>query len=75
MIQHDSGIVTVYGHASYLHVYVGQRVTMGDLIADVGSTGQSTGNHCHFEVRVNGVQVNPINYLPWHKRASWCVEY
>lgn len=75
MIQHDSGIVTVYGHASYLHVYQGQRVTAGELIADVGSTGQSTANHCHFEVRINGVQMNPINYLPWHQRAPWCVEY
>lgn len=75
MIQHDNGLVTVYAHASYLHVSVGQRVTMGDLIADVGSTGRSTGNHCHFEVRINGVRMNPINYLPWHQRASWCVEY
>lgn len=78
MIQHPSGMVTVYGHASYLHVYVGQEVTMGQLIADVGSTGQSTGNHCHFEVRVggmNGTKVNPINYLPYHKRAPWCNEY
>ena len=78
MIQHANGMVTVYGHASYLHVYAGQQVTMGQLIADVGSTGQSTGNHCHFEVRIggmNGAAVNPINYLPWHKRAPWCVEY
>lgn len=75
MIQHDSGIVTVYGHSSYLHVTQGQRVTAGELIADVGSTGQSTANHCHFEVRINGVQMNPINYLPYHKRAAWCVEY
>lgn len=78
MIQHANGMVTVYGHASYLHVYAGQQVTMGQLIADVGSTGQSTGNHCHFEVRLggmNGEAVNPINYLPWHKRAPWCVEY
>lgn len=78
MIQHSSGMVTVYGHASYLHVYVGQQVTMGEVIADVGSTGDSTGNHCHFEVRLNGMngaRLNPINYLPWHKRASWCVEY
>lgn len=77
MIEHANGMVTVYGHASYLHVYAGQYVTMGELIADVGSTGQSTGNHCHFEVRTgrNGTCLNPINYLPWHKRASWCVEY
>ena len=78
MIQHANGMVTVYGHASYLHVYAGQQVTMGELIADVGSTGQSTANHCHFEVRLNGQngqKVNPINYLPWHRRAAWCVEY
>lgn len=75
MIQHDNGIVTVYGHSSYLHVVQGQRVTAGELIADVGSTGQSTANHCHFEVRINGVQMNPINYLPYHQRAAWCVEY
>lgn len=75
MIEHDNGIITVYGHASYLHVSVGQRVTMGEIIADVGSTGQSTGNHCHFEVRINGIKMNPINYLPWHKRNAYCVEY
>lgn len=75
MIQHDNGIKTVYGHCSYLHVYEGQYVTQGEAIADVGSTGRSTGNHLHFEVRINGICMNPINYLPWHQRASWCVEY
>ncbi len=75
MIQHDNGIVTVYGHCSYLHVGVGERVTQGQCIADVGSTGQSTGNHLHFEVRINGVCMHPLNYLPWHARDPWCVEY
>lgn len=75
MIEHDNGIVTLYGHASYLHVYAGQRVTQGQQIADVGSTGRSTGNHLHFEVRINGVCMNPINYLPEHEFASWCVRY
>ena len=75
MIEHDNGIVTVYGHASYLHVYAGQRVTQGQQIADVGSTGRSTGNHLHFEVRINGVCMNPINYLPDHEYAPWCVRY
>ncbi len=75
MIQHDNGIVTVYGHCSYLHVGVGERVTQGQQIADVGATGRATGNHLHFEVRINGVWYNPINYLPWHKRAPGCVEY
>ncbi len=73
MIQHDNGIVTVYAHASYLHVYEGQRVTQGEAIADMGSTGRSTGNHLHFEVRINGVCMNPINYLPEHAYAPWCV--
>ncbi len=75
MIQHDNGIITLYGHCSYLHVYEGQYVTQGEAIADVGSTGRSTGNHLHFEVRINGVCMNPVNYLPWHARAPWCVEY
>ncbi len=75
MIEHDNGMVTVYGHASYLHVYAGQRVTQGQQIADVGSTGRSTGNHLHIEVRINGVCMNPINYLPPHQYASWCVRY
>ncbi len=75
MIEHDNGMVTVYGHASYLHVYAGQRVTQGQQIADVGSTGRSTGNHLHIEVRINGVAMNPINYLPPHQYASWCVRY
>ncbi len=75
MIEHDNGMVTVYGHASYLHVYAGQRVTQGQQIADVGSTGRSTGNHLHIEVRINGVAMNPVNYLPPHQYASWCVRY
>ncbi len=75
MIEHDNGIVTVYAHASYIHVYEGQRVTQGEAIADVGSTGRSTGNHLHFEVRINGVCMNPINYLPEHAYASWCVRW
>lgn len=75
MVQHDDGIITVYGHCSYLHVGVGERVTQGQQIADVGSTGDSTGNHLHFEVRINGICMYPLNYLPWHERASWCVEW
>lgn len=65
-ISHGNGIETVYGHASYLHVVTGESVTQGQQIADVGSTGYSTGNHLHFEVRINGVCVNPVNYIPTH---------
>ena len=63
-INHGNGYVTRYGHNSSLTVSVGQHVYKGQQIARVGSTGNSTGNHCHFEVRYNGVAKNPLNYLP-----------
>ena len=63
-IDHDNGYVTRYGHNSSLTVNVGQHVYKGQQVARAGSTGNSTGNHCHFEVRYNGVAKNPLNYLP-----------
>ena len=62
-INHGNGYETYYGHNSSLTVSVGQHVYKGQQIARVGSTGNSTGNHCHFEVRYNGVAKNPLNYL------------
>ena len=62
-IRHDNGMVTYYGHNSSILVNVGQKVYQGQIIARAGSTGNSSGNHCHFEVRVNGTSVNPRNYL------------
>ncbi len=62
-INHGNGYETYYGHNSSLTVSVGQKVYKGQQIARVGSTGNSTGNHCHFEVRYNGVSKNPLNYL------------
>ncbi len=62
-IDHGYGYVTRYGHASKLLVRVGQEVTRGDVIAQVGSTGISTSNHLHYEVRIGGKAMNPMNYV------------
>ena len=64
MIDHGSGLVTLYGHNQALNVYEGQYVTKGTCIAYAGSTGYSTGPHCHFEVRLHGEVTEPLNYLP-----------
>ncbi len=63
VIRHSSTLISLYGHCSKLLVAPGQTVQKGQLIALVGSTGNSTGNHCHFEIRVNGTAVNPLEYL------------
>ena len=62
-IDHGGGVVTVYMHNSSLAVSVGETVTAGQQIASAGSTGVSTGPHCHFGVRVNGAYVDPLSYL------------
>ena len=64
-IDHGNGLVTLYGHmAQQPSVTVGEKVTAGELIGKMGSTGASTGPHTHFAVQKNGVWVNPLNYLP-----------
>ena len=63
IISHGNGIETYYAHCSKLLVKVGQTVSSGDTVALVGSTGNSTGPHLHFEVRINDKPVNPQNYL------------
>jgi len=62
-IDHGNDIVTRYAHASRLLVKVGQVVRRGEKVAEVGSTGRSTGNHLHFEVRYKGIAQNPVRFL------------
>ena len=63
IVDHNGGIATLYAHCSKLLASNGQAVSKGETIALIGSTGESTGNHIHFEVRVNGVRKNPMGYL------------
>lgn len=63
MLYHGNGITTLYGHGQKVVVEHGQTVKQGDIVLETGSTGNSTGPHLHFEVRVNGATVNPLNYV------------
>ena len=63
IIDHGNGISTLYGHNSTIGVSLGQKVSKGQTIAGVGSTGNSTGNHVHFEIRINGKPINPTSYV------------
>lgn len=63
IIDHGGGFTTLYGHNYVNNVSTGQRVTQGQQIAIMGTTGNSTGAHSHFEVRINGSTVNPLNYI------------
>ena len=63
VIDHGNGVRTIYAHCSSLLVSAGDHVSQGQAIARVGSTGRSTGNHCHFEMQINGTPVNPLSYL------------
>lgn len=58
-----NGVKIYYGHCSKLLTTVGTKVKAGDILAEVGSTGNSTGNHLHFEIQINGVSINPQNYI------------
>ena len=62
-IEHGNGVETWYAHTSKMYVKVGQKISAGEVIATVGSTGNSTGAHLHLDIRINGEHVNPQNYL------------
>lgn len=63
VIDHGNGYVTLYGHASEVYVSAGQSISAGELIAAVGTTGDSTGNHCHFEIMYNGEYLDPAVFV------------
>ena len=63
IISHGNGVQTYYGHCSVICVSVGDKVSQGDVVAKVGTTGNSTGNHLHLEIRLDGVALNPQHYL------------
>jgi murein DD-endopeptidase MepM/ murein hydrolase activator NlpD len=62
-IKHDFGIETRYAHLSQIRVEVGQRVSRGDRIGDMGNSGRSTGTHLHYEVRFGAKAVNPMTFI------------
>jgi murein DD-endopeptidase MepM/ murein hydrolase activator NlpD len=62
VIDHGFGYTSIYGHLSNFNVRVGQRVQRGDVIGFVGNTGMSVANHLHYEIKLNGINVDPVNY-------------
>jgi murein DD-endopeptidase MepM/ murein hydrolase activator NlpD len=63
MIDHGNGYQTLYAHLSNIYVSAGQRVSKGQAVGKMGSTGRSTGTHLHFEIRFKGIAVNPLAIL------------
>ncbi|MBQ6634448.1 MAG: M23 family metallopeptidase, partial [Ruminococcus sp.] len=66
IVDHGNGFVTLYGHLSEVDCTIGDRVKAGDVIGKMGSTGFSTGDHLHFEIRYNGYVMNPAYYVDIH---------
>jgi len=70
-IAHDEGVATLYAHMYDYYVRVGQTVSRGQVIGECGSSGISSGPHIHYEVRVNGTQIDPLPYLPGYIAYDW----
>ena len=70
-IAHDEGVATLYAHMYDYYVSVGQTVSRGQVIGECGSSGISSGPHIHYEVRVNGTQIDPLPYLPGYIAYDW----
>ena len=70
IIDHGGGVVTLYAHGSEILVEVGQTVTQGTAVLKVGSTGYSTGPHAHFDIRITGEYVNPLDYISPDNKAN-----
>jgi len=64
IIDHGGGLQTYYAHCSSLAVSTGDKVYQGQVIGYVGTTGRTSGPHCHFQVKIGGTTVNPLSYLP-----------
>lgn len=65
IIEHSNGFQTYYAHLTYIYSKVGEKVKSGNVVGFVGSTGQSTGNHLHYEIRKDGVPINPMPFIVW----------
>jgi murein DD-endopeptidase MepM/ murein hydrolase activator NlpD len=70
VLNHGQGITTLYGHLSKIHVKKAERVQKNQKIADVGNTGKSTNSHLHYEVRINGIPIDPRRKLLKRKPQS-----
>jgi len=70
IIKHDYNIVTVYAHLNEIHTYTGKNVDKGEKIGELGSTGRSTGNHLHYEIRINNIPINPVRFTKLTKELT-----